>query len=149
MNPRASLTAGRHSAGSLPTAGLIASQPSPGLRVGGSFLRRPAPAFNGQSASPLRSGPVTRALILILALFIGGEASAQPACAPRDELIALLVSQYSETVVGAGIDTRGTFAEVYASPDGSWTVVTTTPDGMSCMIASGQGWESYPAGAPT
>lgn len=34
--------------------------------------------------------------------------------------------------------------EVYASPDGTWTIVTTRPDGMSCLMAAGQAWETLP-----
>jgi hypothetical protein len=34
---------------------------------------------------------------------------------------------------------------VYASEEkGTWTVVSTTPNGLSCIVAAGKTWESLP-----
>jgi hypothetical protein len=31
--------------------------------------------------------------------------------------------------------------EVFASDTGSWTITVTLPSGMTCLVATGQGWE--------
>ena len=36
---------------------------------------------------------------------------------------------------------NGTVLEVLASNKGSWTIILTKPDGMSCVVASGEAWE--------
>jgi len=33
------------------------------------------------------------------------------------------------------------FIEVYANAAGGWTLIGTTPDGMSCMLGHGQNFE--------
>jgi hypothetical protein len=43
-----------------------------------------------------------------------------------------------------GVTTGGGIVEVYALPEGSWTLVMTQPNGMSCLIAAGQAWETLP-----
>jgi hypothetical protein len=37
---------------------------------------------------------------------------------------------------------NGGLLEVVASADGSWTIIVTMPNGMSCGVASGMSWES-------
>ncbi len=65
----------------------------------------------------------------------------QAACAPRAELIAELATRYGETRQGAGLQDDTLVMEIYASAEsGSWTVVYTRPDGLSCAVASGDAW---------
>ena len=68
-------------------------------------------------------------------------ASAQQACGPREQLVKLLASQYKEDPVGMGLSQPGQVLEVFASSNGSWTMVMTMPDGKACMIAAGDNWE--------
>jgi hypothetical protein len=43
--------------------------------------------------------------------------------------------------VAGGIAASGNILEVFAAPDGgSWTIIVTRPDGMSSVIAEGEGW---------
>ncbi|MTI03066.1 hypothetical protein [Roseibium sp. RKSG952] len=64
-------------------------------------------------------------------------------CAPRDEVIKRLTETYGETRQGIGIARRGAVMEVYASDQsGSWTITVTLPDGMTCLVASGQAYEA-------
>ena len=41
-----------------------------------------------------------------------------------------------------GLTANGGLLEVVASKDGSWTIIVTTPNGMSCGVASGMSWEN-------
>ncbi len=34
--------------------------------------------------------------------------------------------------------------EVFVSDSGTWTVVVTDPEGVSCVLAAGQSWEEIP-----
>ncbi|MEE1612043.1 hypothetical protein [Microvirga sp. CF3016] len=68
-------------------------------------------------------------------------ASAQTSCGPREQLVKLLADQYKEDPVGMGLAQPGQVLEVFASSNGSWTMVMTMPDGKACMIAAGDNWE--------
>lgn len=73
-------------------------------------------------------------------------------CAPRDQVVAGLATGFDEVRRGAGLtagpDGRAQVLEIYASEAGSWTVVVTLPDGRTCLVASGQGWEEQDAELP-
>jgi hypothetical protein len=63
-------------------------------------------------------------------------------CAPRDDVVKRLAETYGETRRGLGIARQGAVMEVFASDQtGSWTITVTLPDGMTCLIASGQAFE--------
>lgn len=64
-------------------------------------------------------------------------------CAPRDDVIERLAEIYGETRRSIGIARRGAVMEVYVSDKtGSWTITVTLPDGVTCLIASGQSYET-------
>jgi hypothetical protein len=90
---------------------------------------------------PVLMVAVIAALILVIpsrALF------AQGRCGMHDRVVALLADKYEETQVAIGVTNGGGLVEVFAAPDGNtWTIVVTTPRGMSCMVAAGEGWRSY------
>jgi len=65
----------------------------------------------------------------------------EPYGLPRGEIVAQLGDSYREAPVAGGIAINGNILEVFASPDGlSWTIIVTRPDGMSSVIAEGEGW---------
>jgi len=84
-----------------------------------------------------------------LAGFAGGfllaastTASAQSACLPHNKLVDLLDGRYSEQRVAVGLENNGRLFEVFTSTDGAtWTMVITTPDGASCVVAAGLEWQ--------
>lgn len=85
------------------------------------------------------------ASLLALAITLGaaGEASAQPICAPHADMAQHLDKRFSERPTAIGIASNGRLLEVYTSGDGAtWTIVMTTPDGHSCVVADGQSWDS-------
>lgn len=106
------------------------------------------------------------ALMLVLfALALGGlsvmarQAAAQqlPPTTPRmpchnaTEIAKQLSNKYDEAPVAFGLQSNGNLLQVYFSEEkDTWTVVSTTPAGVSCIIAAGKRWESLPAlaGAP-
>lgn len=72
-------------------------------------------------------------------------AMAQTACAPRDQMIAKLQSSYGEDRMGAGLRGEASLFEVWASADsGTWTILVTDTEGVSCIMASGDTWLDMP-----
>ncbi len=66
-------------------------------------------------------------------------------CAKRGEIIKHLSGQFSETPVAIGLADNGTLMEILASVDGkTWTLLFSMPTGMSCLMATGQDWQSLP-----
>ncbi len=66
-------------------------------------------------------------------------------CHDATEIAKQLSNKYSEAPVAFGLQSNGNLLQVYASMDkGTWTVVSTTPAGLSCIVAAGRSWESLP-----
>ncbi len=64
-------------------------------------------------------------------------------CDTRERMLAYLGKKYSETPVAAGIIRNNGLLEILATNDGStWTIIVTSPQGLSCMVASGEGWRN-------
>lgn len=56
-----------------------------------------------------------------------------------------------ESRVMAGLSNNGAIIEIWAAPTGSWTVLMSMPDGVSCVMDVGQAYLSFPfepAGEP-
>lgn len=69
-------------------------------------------------------------------------AQSAPQCAKRPQVVDILAQKYGETRRSVGIAANNTVMEVYASDEtGAWTIAVTLPDGVTCLMASGQGFE--------
>lgn len=78
-------------------------------------------------------------------------AQAQYACGEHDKLVALIADKYGEVPQGLGVSGPN-LVEFFLSPTGSWTMMSTNPNGPTCVIASGTDWEMRPPptkGKPT
>ena len=69
-------------------------------------------------------------------------AAAQLACAPRANVVERLADRYGETQVATGLDDDGRLIEVFASGTGSFTILISYPNGLSCVAAAGQDWRT-------
>lgn len=65
----------------------------------------------------------------------------RPICGPRPFLLAQLKSKYSESPKSMGLAANGSVLEVLTSVSGTWTILLTTPSGITCLIAAGEHWE--------
>ncbi len=89
------------------------------------------------------------ALALGLLLGIASETRAQTVCLPHIEVVKQLGGQHSEAPVALGLADNGNVLEVFSTGNGStWTVVMTMPSGVTCMMATGEAWESLAKTAP-
>ena len=70
-------------------------------------------------------------------------AQQQPQCGARAAVVKTLGEKYAETRRSIGISANNLVMEVYAAEDsGTWTITVTTPQGLTCLVASGQGYEA-------
>lgn len=101
-----------------------------------------------------RSLPIislTRRLVVIVAavaliastVVFSGPAAAQSLSRPRAEILKILGENYAEVPVEIGLTRAGEVIELFTSRDGStWSLVVTSPDGLSRVVASGENWLS-------
>lgn len=63
---------------------------------------------------------------------------------PRDKMLGHPSGKLNKEPVARGLSTNGALVGVLvSSADGGFTVVYTTPDGLTCIITSGQNRESF------
>jgi hypothetical protein len=79
--------------------------------------------------------------IAALVLFVPLIARAQLPCAPRAEIITEVTQRFKEMPEAHGVTPQGLLLEVFVSETRSFTVLLTTPQGLSCIAAVGENWE--------
>lgn len=92
----------------------------------------------------------TATMLALLAPLLAQAALAEPrACAPRETVVARLAEGYGERRRAVGIGANNRMIEVFASEtSGSWTITETTPGGTTCLVASGQAYQSVADAVP-
>lgn len=80
-------------------------------------------------------------LVAALILFIPAFAQAQLPCAPRAEIVTQISERFKETPEASGVTPQGLLLEIFVSESRSFTVLLTTPQGLSCVAAVGENWE--------
>ncbi|MGJ8544423.1 MAG: hypothetical protein ACSHWZ_03190 [Sulfitobacter sp.] len=92
---------------------------------------------------------LTAASALLIAM--SPEANAQTArhCGDRDSIVQRLADRYGESRQSIGLGANNAMVEVFASDQtGSWTITVTRADGLTCLIASGQAFETLAEALP-
>ncbi len=85
------------------------------------------------------------AVALALLFAVGAPASAAPICATHKKVVEQLANGFSEVPIAIALTSDGNVIEVFSGTDReTWTIVMTRPDGMSCLVAAGETWESLP-----
>ena len=93
----------------------------------------------------VRIACVAAAAVLMAAPAFAQSAPPGPACVKRADLIKHLEAKYHEAPAAVGLADNGALLEVFASKSGeTWTVTVTMPNGISCMVATGQQWQDIP-----
>lgn len=67
-------------------------------------------------------------------------AQQQPICGDRNRILAELAARYGEHLQNWGMTPRGVVVELLVSDTGSWTLLYSDTNGISCMIAGGDHW---------
>ena len=90
-----------------------------------------------------------RSIVILLGvlviLFPFNPAAAQQTCGERDKFMNKLERTFAEHPIAMGLTEKGAVLEVFASQHGSWTFLITLPSGLTCVVASGQSWETLGA----
>jgi hypothetical protein len=84
------------------------------------------------------------AMIGSLALATAAQAQMMPSlpCHLYTEVARQLGASYDEAPVSLGLQSNGNLLQVFASTkSGTWTIVSTTPNGLACILAAGENWE--------
>jgi hypothetical protein len=86
----------------------------------------------------------------LLALLMASPALAQEPpqnnCGPRTKVIYKLANEYLEAPIAEGLAPGSSIAvfEWWGNPEKmTWTVLRTTPDGTTCIVASGSGFAAF------
>lgn len=91
-------------------------------------------------------------LAAVLTLLMASGAVAQTNCASRDQVVDRLAGKYGEAFSGGGLRNAESVFEVWVSEEkGTWTILLTRSDGISCIMASGTNWRDgikVPEGQP-
>ena len=76
-------------------------------------------------------------------LFCSNAGWAQGVCDDRADIVATLELAYGERKAAVALSGSGGLVELYTADDGSWTLLYTVPDGLTCLLAAGEAWESW------
>ena len=96
----------------------------------------------------------TALLTTTLAILAAAPAAAQmrATCLPHETAVSKLEKGYGEHRVGLGIGpSGGAIYELYVAETGTWTILVTRTNGLTCIAASGDSWMTSQllAGDPT
>lgn len=72
-------------------------------------------------------------------------------CETRDAMVATLAERYREVPVALGVTKAGSLVEVLQNvANETWTLIVTSPQGISCLVFSGDGWreQKHPPAEP-
>lgn len=70
-------------------------------------------------------------------------------CAPRETVIERLAEKYGEARQSVGLGANNSMVEVFSSPEtGTWTITVTMATGVTCLVASGQNFETLAEALP-
>jgi hypothetical protein len=73
----------------------------------------------------------------------------QKSCGPHNHITGQLDARYREEVRSLGLESDGHLIQVYVSATGAtWTIVSTRPDGLACIVAAGEWWQDLPRDLP-
>lgn len=78
-------------------------------------------------------------------ILAAGQAFAQGTrnCGERTLVVDRLAETYGESRQSIGLGANNQVVEVFASTEtGTWTITVTHPNGMMCLVASGQAYET-------
>jgi hypothetical protein len=82
--------------------------------------------------------------IVVAALLPIAPAQAQMACMKREALVKQLTDKYKEAPAGSGLVGQSAMVEVFVSEKGTFTMVSSYPNGIACILSAGDNWEMTP-----
>lgn len=89
-------------------------------------------------------------ILATLAALLALPAAAQMPCMARADLLKIINDKYGESVRMSGIVGTSSLIEVWGADGGSWTITSTNPNGVTCIVSAGRAFEviTAPDGDP-
>lgn len=86
--------------------------------------------------------PCLKHLLAVIAFVAPATLFAQTTnCAQRQVVVEKLAAGYGEAFAGGGLQNAQQIFEVwYSEEKGTWTILMTRADGLSCIMAAGTNW---------
>lgn len=79
-------------------------------------------------------------LAAVLAVAVSGPVAAAQ-CGRHEKVTAFLAEKYKERVAAMGLISDKGLMQLFVAASGTWTVLVTTSQGVSCIVAAGQSFE--------
>jgi hypothetical protein len=83
------------------------------------------------------------AALVASAVIVGPSQAAAAMCGTHDSVKKLLVDRYEESSRGLGLVSDQGIVELYTSDKGTWSILMTTSEGRTCVIAAGHTWQEF------
>lgn len=105
---------------------------------------RPAGACRKKGAQAMMKKLAAATMGLSLMALAAQQVAAQANnCGPRQAILQRLSEKFGETRQSIGMSGENSVVEVFASSEtGTWTITVTTANGVTCLVASGQAFET-------
>ena len=69
-----------------------------------------------------------------------------PQCSQRESVVGYLGKKYGEQPVALGVTSNGGLVEVLSTEGGgTWSIIATSAQGWSCLVAAGEAWKMIAA----
>ncbi len=75
---------------------------------------------------------------------VQAQARMRPVCGQRSTFVSQLKDRFAEKPVSVGLASNGVIVEVFAANSGSFSILVTRPEGISCLVTSGENWQDLP-----
>ncbi|MEZ5669117.1 MAG: hypothetical protein R3F55_17075 [Alphaproteobacteria bacterium] len=97
---------------------------------------------NASPFNPFRAAAAAFAFAGAAVVSAAPASAQQMLCGERDGIVSTLSDSWHEERTAIGLSNTGAVYEVFSSPDGTWTILLTTPDGPTCLVGAGEHWET-------
>lgn len=92
---------------------------------------------------------IAATVLLIGAQAVPALAEEEKTCRERDQVLDMLSDKFDEDRVAIGLTEAGGLVEVLSAREGgTWTIIVTSPGGISCLVAAGTDWQSIKTRPP-
>ena len=72
-----------------------------------------------------------------------------PGCAPTPAMEEALSATFHEVHAGRGVNPQGHMIRMFVSPTNTFTILESSPAGVSCVLGVGTDWEAEATGDKT
>jgi len=89
----------------------------------------------------LKAVPVLSSLLAASFFLLSTQQASAAICSERKKFTSFLSEKYNEVPKAVGLVSNTGMMEVYVSEKGTWSILMTSPNGITCLIAAGNNWQ--------